>query len=146
MLVDRIRDELKEAMKAHDAPRVEALRYLLSEVKNVGINERRELDDGVVIAVSEKLAKQRRDAIEQFRAAGRMDLVEKDEFQLALLERYLPARLGAEDLEAKVREVIAEVGASGKKDMGRVMKAALARLAGAADGKQVQAVVARLLP
>jgi uncharacterized protein YqeY len=145
MLIDRVRDEMKEAMKSHDAPRVDALRFLLSEVKNVGINERRELDDAVVISVAEKLAKQRRDAIEQFRAAGRMDLVLKDERELGLLERYLPARASPEELEAKVRDVIQELGASEKKDMGRVMKAVLARLAGAADGKQVQAVVSRFL-
>jgi uncharacterized protein YqeY len=77
MLIDRIRDDLKEAMKAREARRVEVLRFLLSEVKNVGINEKRELDDQVVIGVLQKLLKQRQDGIEQFRTAGRPDLVAK---------------------------------------------------------------------
>jgi hypothetical protein len=146
MLIDQIRDDLKTAMKARDAARTEVLRFLLSEVKNIGINERRELDDGVVVSVLQKLSKQRREGMDQFRAAGRQDLVDKEAAELAILESYLPKQMADGDLEALVRAVIAETGASSKKDMGKVMKAALERASGGADGKRVQGLVARLLP
>ena len=146
MLIDKIRDDMKTAMKAREAARVEALRFLISEVKNVGINEKREIDDGVVTGVLQKLTKQRRDGIEQFRAANRSDLVAKEEAELAVLESYLPRQLSDADLEAKLRAIIQEVGAASKKDMGKVMKAAVERLQGAADGKRIQATVVRLLP
>lgn len=146
MLIDTIREDLKTAMKAKDASRVEVLRFLLSEVKNIGINEKKELDDGVVNQVLQKLSKQRRDGMEQFKAAGREDLVQKEASELAILEAYLPKQLGEAEIEAAVRAVAAEVGATSKKDMGKVMKVALERLKGAADGKRVQAVVSRVLP
>lgn len=146
MLIDRIKDDMKTAMKARDAARLEALRFLLSEVKNVGINEKREIDDGIVTAVLQKLTKQRCDGIEQFRAANRSDLVAKEEAELAVLQSYLPRQLSDEDLEAKLRSIVQEVGAASKKDMGKVMKVAVERLAGAADGKRIQAAVTKLLP
>jgi hypothetical protein len=146
MLVDKIRDDLKEAMKARDARRVETLRFLLSEVKNVGINEKRELDDPVVLGVIQKLSKQRREGIEQFRGAGRDDLVAKEEEELALLKSYLPPPLTDAELEDRVRGLAAEVGATSKKDMGKVMKVAMERLAGMADGKRVQSIVQKILP
>jgi uncharacterized protein YqeY len=125
--------------------RVETLRFLLSEVKNVGINEKRELDDDVVKGVLARLAKQRREGIEQFRGAGRDDLAAAEEAQLAILEAYLPRQLSDAELEAALRAIIQEVGAASKKDMGKVMKAAMERLAGAADGKRISAVTGRLL-
>jgi uncharacterized protein YqeY len=146
MMIDTIREDLKTAMKAKDAARVDVLRFLLSEVKNIGINEKRELDDGVVTQVLQKLSKQRRDGAEQFKAAGRNDLVEKEMAELAILESYLPKQISDADLEAKVRAIAAEVGATSKKDMGKVMKAAVERLKGAADGKRIQAAVAKALP
>jgi hypothetical protein len=146
MLIDRIREDLKTAMKARDATRVDALRFLLSEIKNVGINEKRELDDGVVTGVLQKLTKQRREGMEQFRSAGREDLVKKEEGELAILQAYLPQQLSEEELEANVRAVIAQVGATSRKDMGKVMKAAVERLSGAADGRRIQGVVQKLLP
>ena len=146
MLIDKIREDLKTAMKARDAARVEVLRFLLSEVKNVGINEKRELDDGVVTAVLQKLTKQRREGMEQFRSAGREDLVKKEESELQVLQEYMPRQLSEEELETRVRAVITEVGATSRKDMGKVMKAAVERLSGAADGRRIQGVVQRLLP
>lgn len=146
MLIDRIRDDLKTAMKARDSVRVDVLRFLLSEVKNVGINEKRELDDAVVTGVLQKLTKQRREGVEQFRSAGREDLVKKEEGELAILGEYLPRQMSDADLEATVRAVIAEVGATSKKDMGKVMKAAVERLSGAADGRRIQGLVQKLLP
>jgi hypothetical protein len=146
MLIDKIKADLKTAMKAREAARVEALRFLLSEVKNVGINEKRDLDDGLVTGVLLKLTKQRRDASEQFRAAGRGDLVAKEEAELAVLQGYLPLQLSDQDLEAKLRAIVEELGAASKKEMGKVMKTAVERLAGAADGKRIQAAVTKLLP
>ena len=145
MLIEKIREDLKSAMKAREAVRVETLRFLVSEVKNVGINEKRELDDGVVTAVLQRLSKQRREGIDQFRAAGRADLVAAEEAQLAILESYLPRQLSDQDLEAKLRSIIQEVGATSKKDMGKVMKVALERLGGSADGKRVSAAVGKML-
>jgi uncharacterized protein YqeY len=145
MLIDRIKDDLKGAMKARDGARTEVLRFLMSEVKNVGINEKRELDDQVVTGVLQKLTKQRRDGIEQFRAAGRDDLVAKEEAELAILQGYLPSQLSDEALEAEVRAAIAETGATSKKDFGKVMKKAMERVAGRADGKRLQEAVNKLL-
>jgi uncharacterized protein YqeY len=146
MLIDRIRDELKTAMKARNQARVDALRFLLAEAKNVGINERREIDDGVVAAVLQKLTKQRREGIDQFRAAGREDLVKKEEAELAILSEFLPRQLSDAELETRLRDIISETGAASKKDMGKVMKLAVERLQGAADGKRIQSAAARLLP
>ena len=145
MLVDKIKDDVKEAMKAKDSRRVETLRFLLSEVKNVGINEKRELDDPVVLGVIQKLSKQRRDGIEQFRAAGRADLVAKEEGELALLGSYLPRQLTDAELEDRLRGLAAEIGATSRKDMGKVMRVAMERLAGMADGKRVQPLVQKIL-
>ena len=145
MLIDRIREDMKAAMKAREAVRVDTLRFLLSEVKNVGINEKRELDDEVVKSVLARLAKQRREGIEQFRGAGRNDLAASEEAQLAVLESYLPRQLSDAELEEALRTIIREVGAASKKDMGKVMKAAVERLAGAADGKRISAIAGRLL-
>jgi len=146
MLIDRIKEDLKEAMKARDAHRVDTLRFLLSEVKNVGINEKKDLTDAVFVGVVQRLSKQRRDGIEQFRTAGRTDLVDKEEAELAILQGYLPKQMTDAELEAVVRTAIQETGATSKKDMGKVMKLAMERLAGAAEGKRVQTVVQSLLP
>ena len=146
MLIDRIRDDMKTAMKARDAARVEVLRFLVSEVKNVGINEKRDLDDAVVMGVLQKLSKQRREGVEQFRAVGREDLAESEMRQLAVLEEYMPRQATDAEVEAEVRAAAAAVGAASRKDMGKVMKAALEKLRGRADGKRVQAAVEKVLP
>ena len=145
MLVDKIKDDLKTAMKARDQARVDVLRFLLAEVKNVGINERRELDDGVVAGVLQKLTKQRRDGMDQFRAAGREDLVKKEMAEMAILAEYMPRQLSDAELETRLRDLIAEGGIQSKKDMGKLMKLAMEQLQGAADGKRVQGVAAKLL-
>ena len=114
--------------------------------KNVGINEKRELDDAVVTAVLRKLSKQRREGIAEFTKGGRADLAEKEKAELAILESYLPRDLDDAEIETEVRAAIAAAGATSKKDMGRVMKAAMERVQGRADGKRVQAAVQKLLP
>jgi hypothetical protein len=150
MLFEKIQDDVKAAMKARDAHRVETLRFLLAEVKNVGINagveDRSAIADATVVSVLQKLSKQRREGIEQFKAGGRADLVAKEETELAILESYLPRQIDDAEVEAAVKAVIAEIGASSKKDLGKVMKAAMARLAGQADGKRVSAIAGKLLP
>ncbi len=143
---ERIQADIKTAMKAHDASRLGALRFLLSEMKNVAINEKVEITDEVALRVISKLAKQRREGAEEFRKANRPDLAAKEEAELAILESYLPKALSEAEIEAEVREVIRETGATSKRDMGKVMKADLARLAGRADGKAVQKAVSSLLP
>jgi hypothetical protein len=146
MIHEKIQEDIKTAMKARDAARLGALRFLHSEIKNIGINEKIPITDEVVFRVIGRLAKQRRDGIEEFRKAGRQDLVAKEEAELAILEAYMPKGLTEEELKAEVRAVIQEVGATSKRDIGKVMKAALARLAGRADGKSIQAAAASLLP
>jgi uncharacterized protein YqeY len=140
-LKDRITDDMKAAMRAKDAPRLLAIRGLLAAVKQREVDERIVLDDGAVVAIVDKLVKQRKDSIEQFTAGGRQDLVDKEKVELQVLESYLPARLGAAEIAAEVAALVAETGASGAADMGKVMAAAKARFAGRAEMGMVSAAV-----
>jgi uncharacterized protein YqeY len=144
-LKDRINEDMKAAMRAKDAPRLLTIRGLLAALKQREVDERIELDDAAVVGVIDKLVKQRRDSIAQFAAGNRPDLVEKESAELALLETYLPQRLGAEAVAAEVAALVAELGASGPGDMGKVMAAAKARLAGKAEMSQVSAAVKQAL-
>lgn len=132
-LKDRIQDDMKAAMRAKDADRLGTIRMLLAACKQKEVDERIELDDPAVVAIVDKMIKQRRDAIAQFTAGGREDLAARESAEIAALEPYLPERLGAEALDAEIRAVIAEVGAAGPQDLGRVMGPLKARLAGRAD-------------
>lgn len=141
----RINDDLKGAMKAKDALRVDCLRLILSTVKNREIEKRGELDDAEVLKVLGTLAKQRAESIEMYRQGGRSDLVAKEEAELQIVQAYLPKALSEAELAALVAEAIAESGAAGPKDMGKVMKAIGPKVAGRADGKAVsEAVKAKL--
>ena len=140
-LKDRITDDMKAAMRAKDAPRLLAIRGLLAAVKQREVDERIVLDDGAVVAIVDKLVKQRKDSIEQFTAGGRQDLVDKEKVELQVLESYLPARLGTAEIAAEVAALVAETGASGAADMGKVMAAAKARFAGRAEMALVSAAV-----
>jgi len=140
-LKDRITDDMKAAMRAKDAPRLLAIRGLLAAVKQREVDERIVLDDAAVVAIVDKLVKQRKDSIEQFTAGGRRDLVDKEKAELQVLESYLPARLGADEIAAEVAALVAETGASGAADMGKVMAAAKARFAGRAEMALVSAAV-----
>ena len=140
-LKDRITDDMKAAMRAKDAARLLAIRGLLAAVKQREVDERIVLDDAAVVAIVDKLVKQRKDSIEQFTAGGRQDLVDKEKVELQVLESYLPARLGADEIAAEVAALVAETGASGAADMGKVMAAAKARFSGRADMGLVSAVV-----
>jgi uncharacterized protein YqeY len=140
-LKDRITDDMKDAMRAKDAPRLLTIRGLLAAIKQREVDERIVLDDGAVVAIVDKLVKQRKDSIEQFTAGGRQDLVDKEKSELQVLESYLPARLGAEQVAAEVAALVAETGASGAADMGKVMAAAKTRFAGRAEMALVSAAV-----
>ena len=140
-LKDRITDDMKSAMKAKEADRLSTIRMLLAAIKQKEVDERITLDDAAVVAVVDKLIKQRRDSIAAFEQAGRADLVAKEGAEVAVLQAYLPARLGAEELAAEVKALLAEIGAAGPGDMGKAMGAAKRRLAGKADMAQVSALI-----
>jgi len=143
---DQVGADIAAAMKARDASRLSALRMLKAAVMNKGVEKGRDLDDAEVLQVIASLAKQRRDSIEQFAKAGRTDLVEKETAELNILQAYLPAGATPEEINAAVAEAIAETGASSPKDMGKVMKAIMPKLAGKnADGKAVNEAVRRTL-
>ena len=144
-LKDRITEDMKAAMRAKDAPRLLTIRGLLAAMKQREVDERIVLDDAAVIGILDKLVKQRKDSIEQFGAGGRQDLVDKETAELQVLEAYLPQRLDAAATEAEVARIVAETGATGPADMGRVMAAARAALAGKADMALVSAAVKRTL-
>lgn len=144
-LKDKINDDMKAAMRAKDSARLLTIRGLLASLKQKEVDERIELDDVAVIAIVDKLVKQRKDSITQFTAGGRQDLVDKESAELAVLEAYLPQRMGADEVAAAVGALVAELGAAGPGDMGRVMAAAKAQLAGKADMAQVSTAVKQAL-
>jgi uncharacterized protein len=144
-LKDQITEDMKVAMRAKDAPRLLTIRGLLAACKQREVDERIVLDDAAVIAIVDKLVKQRKDSITQFTAGNRPDLVEKEAAELVVLEGYLPQRLGVEAIAAEVAAIVAELGASGPGDMGKVMAAVKARLAGKADMGAVSAAVKKAL-
>ena len=140
-LKDRITDDMKAAMRAKDAARLLAIRGLLAAIKQREVDERIVLDDGAVVAIVDKLVKQRKDSIAQFSAGGRQDLVDKERAELQVLESYLPARLGADQIDTEVAALVADLDATSAADMGRVMAAAKTRFSGRAEMGQVSAAV-----
>jgi uncharacterized protein len=145
-LNDQVGADIAAAMKARDSARLSALRMLKAAIMNKGVEKGRDLDDAEVLQVVASLVKQRRDSIEQFAKAGRTDLVEKETGELTVLQAYLPPSATPEEINAAVAEAIAETGATSPKDMGKVMKAVMPKLAGKnADGKAVNEAVRRTL-
>ena len=146
MLHEKIGSEITAAMKARNAGRLSALRMLKAAVMNKGVEKGRDLDDAEILQVVASLVKQRRDSIEQFEKAGRTDLVDKETQEVAVLQEYLPPAATPEEIAAAVAAAIAETGASSPKDMGKVMKAVMPKLAGKnADGRAVNDAVRRTL-
>lgn len=145
-IFDRVDAEMKEAMKARRADRLSALRMMKTALANKQIENREKFDDAEATKALQTLAKQRRESADAFRAAGREEQAAKEEAELAVIEEFLPAGATAEEIDAAVAEAIAETGASSARDIGRVMQAALKRLAGkTVDGKAVnERVRARL--
>ena len=137
----RISDETKTAMKARDKERVAALRMINAEIKRIEVDERKELDDADVLDVLTRMLKQRRDSLSQFEQAGREDLAATERFEIGIVEGFMPAVMSEEDIEALVEKVVADTGASGMQDMGKVMGAVKAAITGRADMGIVSAKV-----
>ena len=144
-LKERITEEMKDAMRARDAARLSAIRLLAAAIKQKEIDERITADDATVLAIVDKLIKQRKDSIAQFAKAGRDDLVAKEEAEVQVLQAYLPQQLSGQELAAAVDWAIAEAGASGPQAMGKVMALLKPRLAGRADMGSVSALVKQRL-
>jgi hypothetical protein len=144
-LKDRITEDMKSAMRAKEADRLSAIRMLLAACKQREVDERIVLDDAAVIGIVDKLIKQRKDSIAAFTQANRTDLVDKESAEVKVLEAYLPQRLSADEIAAAIGTIVQELGASGPGDMGKVMGAAKARLAGKADMGLVSAAVKQAL-
>jgi uncharacterized protein YqeY len=140
-LRDRVNEDMKTAMKAREADRLGTLRLLLAAMKQREVDERITLDDAGVIAVVEKMIKQRKDSIAQYEKAARQDLADKEKFEITVIEAYLPQQLSQAEIDAIVAEAIASTGAKGAADMGKVMGVVKPRLAGRADMGKVSGLV-----
>jgi uncharacterized protein len=137
----QINDDMKAAMRARETERLGTIRLLLAAIKQREVDDRVELDDAAVTAVVDKMIKQRKDSISQFESAGRTDLVEKEQAELAVLSAYMPAQLSDAEVAAEVQAAVAQVGAAGPQDMGKVMGVLKPKLAGKADMTAVSAQV-----
>jgi uncharacterized protein YqeY len=144
-LREKLDEDLKSAMRAKDSQRMNTVRALKSAIKYREIELMKPLDDAGILGVMATEIKRRRDSVEQYRAANRADLADKEEAEIKILQEFLPQQLTREEVEAKVAEVVARVGAQGPKDMGAVMKALLPEVQGRADGKVVSELVKRRL-
>ena len=141
MLKDQIQSDMKTALKAGDKPRLGTVRLMLAAVKQREVDERVELDDTAVLAVLDKMVKQRRDSIAQYSAAGHEDLADVERYELGVIQGYLPAALADAELDALVGAAIAESGAAGMRDMGKVMALLRPKIQGRADMGAVSAMV-----
>ena len=145
-LTDKVNSHITAAMKAKDAPRLSTLRMMKTAMVNKGLEKGRDLEDAEVLQVVSSLVKQRRDSVEQFSKAGRTDLAEKETAEIAVLEEYLPPPATAQEIDAAVTAAIAETAAASAKDIGKVMKAVMPKLAGKnADGRTINESVRRKL-
>lgn len=140
-LKEQITEDMKSAMRAKEAERLGTIRLLLAAIKQREVDERITVDDAGIIAIIEKLIKQRKDSIEQFQKAGRTDLVDQESKELAILQAYMPAQLSAAEVQSAIQNIIADLGASGPQDMGKVIGALKAQLAGKADMGMVSGLV-----
>lgn len=144
-LKDRITSDMKDAMRAKETDRLSTIRMLLAACKQREVDERIVLDDAAVVGIVDKLIKQRRESVAQYSGAGRQDLADKESAEIGVLEAYLPQRLSAEEVAREVAKLVQDSGASGPGDMGKVMAAAKAALAGKAEMSVVSAAVKQAL-
>ena len=144
-LRQRISDDMKNAMRAKDAARLGAIRLLLAALKQREVDERIELDDAAVVAIVEKLLKQRRDSFSQYQAAARQDLADQEAFEIEVLSAYMPQPMSAEEVAALIAQAVSETGAASARDMGRVMAWLKPKLAGRADMNGVSGLVKNAL-
>jgi uncharacterized protein YqeY len=140
-LKQRLTDDMKAAMKGGDKPRLDVIRLVNAAIKQREVDERITVDDAIVLAVLEKMLKQRRDSVTQYTAAGRQDLADQEIFEIGVIEAYLPAKMDDAELAALIDAAIAESGAAGPKDMGKVMGLAKAKAAGRADMGRVSELI-----
>lgn len=144
-LKDQLMEDLKDAMRSGDELRRETIRMARAAVKNAEIKRLGELDDAGVQEVLRKEIKQRRESAEEYSKGNRSDLADKELAEVAILEKYLPTQMSEQEIEAEVRAIVAEVGATGPKDMNKVMPTAMSRLRGRADGRTINQTVSRIL-
>ena len=144
-LKNKITEDMKTAMRAKDSARLQTIRLILAAIKQKEVDSRVEADDAEVVRVLDKMVKQRKDSIEQFTKAGRTDLVAQEEAETVVISAYLPQRMGADEVERAVRDIIAQVGAASLADIGKVMGTAKKSLDGKADMAVLSATVKRLL-
>lgn len=144
-LKNQITEDMKTAMRAKDSARLQTIRLILAAIKQKEVDSRVEADDAEVVRVLDKMVKQRKDSIEQFTKAGRTDLVAQEEAETVVISAYLPQRMGADEVERAVRDIIAQVGAASLADIGKVMGTAKKSLDGKADMAVLSATVKRLL-
>ena len=144
-LKEQLKEDLKTAMRDKEVVKRDSIRAINTMIKQIEVDERRELDDEEVIKLIQRGIKQREEAITQYKAAGRDDLVQKEQEQVDVFMRYLPKQLTDEELELGMKEIIAETGATSMKDMGKVMGMATKKFAGVADGKRINEMVKKLL-
>jgi len=140
-LKEQITEDMKTAMRAKDSERLGTIRLLMAALKQKEVDERVELDDAMIVAIVDKMVKQRKDSIAAFTTGGRADLADKESAEIKVLEVYLPQRMSADEVATEVKAIVAELGAKGPGDMGKVMGAVKSRLAGKADMGQVSAAV-----
>ena len=141
LLRDKLNEDIKSAMKAREQDKLAALRLMLAAVKQKEVDERITLDDAGVIAVVEKMIKQRKDSIEQYEKAARQDLADKEKYEVGVISTYLPQQLSPAEIDAAISEVIQQTGAKSPADMGKVMGAVKPKLAGRADMGKVSAII-----
>jgi uncharacterized protein YqeY len=144
-LKQQITEDMKTAMRAKDSARLGAVRLLLAAIKQKEVDERIELDDIAVIAIVEKLLKQRKDSASQYQAAGRLDLADQENFEIGVLNAYMPQALGADEVDALILQAVAETGATSARDMGKVIAWLKPKLAGRADMAAVSVLVKNAL-
>ena len=144
-LKTKLQDDLKEAMKNKDAFKRDAIRFLMSALKQIEVDERKELSDEDIIKIIQKSLKQREDAISAFQEAGRNDLVEKETAEASLLKSYLPQQLSDDELKAIIQKHIAALGISSMKEIGKLMPVILSECAGVADGKRINLIAKTML-
>lgn len=144
LLKGRLQNDMKDAMRAHDQQRLDAIRFVLSAVKQREVDERIALDDSQVTAIIEKLIKQRKDAMDQFAKAGRDDLVQKEAFELKLLQTYLPEQLSEQVVSELIQKAVKESGATSIRDMGKIMAILKPQIQGRADIGKVSAAIKAL--
>ncbi|MBW9258756.1 MAG: GatB/YqeY domain-containing protein [Candidatus Thiodiazotropha sp. (ex. Lucinisca nassula)] len=145
MLKQRIQDDVKTAMKAKDKERLGTLRLITAAIKQREVDERAELEDSQVLAILDKMIKQRRDSVEQYESAGRQELADQEKSEIAIIEEYLPAGLSDEEVASMIESAIQEVGAAGMQDMGKVMGKLKPEMQGRADMGKVSGLVKQKL-